>query len=236
MTMPRTGILGGTFNPVHIGHLRLALESAESLGLDRQVFMPSYLPPHKNERAILPFALRVDCLRAAVRGVSAMGVSTLEEELPVPSYAWNTLRMWQAHHPGEHGVYILGAEDFAGIGSWFRGRELPEMMDFAVVARARSGLETFHATLAALWPEIRFSEKDDAVCMPGGTQCRFIVMPPLDISASLIRAKWLRGQDLRFLGPDAALALLHGHRQAVAAIWRTGENHEQRNHDFPDHA
>jgi nicotinate-nucleotide adenylyltransferase len=223
MIISRTGILGGTFNPVHIGHLRLALEAAELLGLDRLVLMPSYLPPHKNGRGVLPFALRVACLRAAVRHVPALAVSTLEEELPTPSYAWNTLHCWQAHHPGEHSVYILGAEDFAGIGSWFRGGELPGIMDFAVMARANSGLESFQATLAGLLPESRFSGREENVLLPGGTQCRFIVMPSLDISASLVRTKWMQGHDPRFLVPDAVLDLLRNHQQTVAAAWQADE-------------
>ena len=225
----RAGILGGTFNPVHVGHLRLALETAERLGLERVVLMPAHTPPHKHCANLLPFALRAELLHAAVEGSPQLSVTTLEAGLPPPSYTWNSLAAWKAAHPDERGVFILGAEDFANLETWHRGRELPQLMDFAVMARAEAGRELFRATLARLWPQCAppaapdlpdNDAKADSVPMPGGTHCRFLVMPPLDISASLVREKWLRGHDIRFLVPDPVLHVLQQHEQAVTACWR----------------
>ncbi len=215
----RSGILGGTFNPVHIAHLRLALETAERLRLDRVVLMPAHTPAHKSGSGLLPFDLRVDLLRAAVADSPRLEVTTLEAELPQPSYTWNSLNAWRQRHPGDAPLFILGAEDFAGLDTWHRGLELPEITDFAVMARARSGRKVFCETLRRLWPDAAADGEEDCVRMPGGGWCHFLLMPPLDISASLVRTKWLQGQDIRFLVPDPVLQALGRHHQTVTACW-----------------
>lgn len=216
--MARIGILGGTFNPIHIGHLRLALETAERLQLERVDLLPCYAPAHKNSAGLLPFDLRVAMLRAAIAGCPKLAVSTLEEELPVPSYTINSLDVWNVRHPDDSGIFILGAEDFDNLETWHLGKELPLRINFIVMARADSGRETFRAVIARLWPQIDIPD-DDVVIMPTGTTCRFLVMPSLDISASLIRNMWLHGQDIRYLLPDAALAILQKNATVAADCW-----------------
>jgi len=216
----RVGILGGTFNPVHVGHARLAIETAERLALDRVVFMPAHTPPHKGQADLLPFALRAEMLRAAVEHAPLLSVTGLEAELPPPSYTWNSLAAWKNRHPDDQGVFILGVEDFAKLKTWRRGLDLPELMDFAVMARADSGRDLFRNTLAGLWPDAKTAEGGDAARLPGGTVCRFLSMPLLEISASLLRAKWLDGKDISFLLPDPALHVLREHRDIVTACWQ----------------
>ena len=97
--MGKTGILGGTFNPVHNGHLRHALEAGEALGLDRVLLSPCAVPPHKAGAGILPFDLRVDMVRAAVDSIPLLEVDTLEGEMELPSYTWRTLQEWNRRHP-----------------------------------------------------------------------------------------------------------------------------------------
>ena len=89
------GLLGGTFNPVHAGHIRHALEVGEALNLERVLLTPAAVPPHKAAAGLLPFALRVELARAAARGASRLGVNTLEGELDGPSYTFVSLRAWR---------------------------------------------------------------------------------------------------------------------------------------------
>lgn len=129
----RVGLLGGTFNPVHAGHIRHALEVGEALNLERVLLTPAAVPPHKAAAGLLPFALRVELARAAARGASRLGVNTLEGELDGPSYTFVSLRAWRERHPGVTPFFLMGVEDFAALRSWHRGLELPGLARLVVV-------------------------------------------------------------------------------------------------------
>ncbi len=99
--MGLTGILGGTFNPFHNGHLRHALEVRESLGLDRVAIVPCADPPHKDDKELLGFSLRVALAKAAISNVPGLELDTVEETLPHPSYTWQTLTELRKRYPRE---------------------------------------------------------------------------------------------------------------------------------------
>lgn len=217
------GVLGGTFNPVHVGHLRMALEAAEALHLERVDLMPCAVPPHKPKTNLLPFELRVSLLRAAVEGTPRLAVDSLEAELPSPSYTWNLLTAWRDRHL-EAPCFLLGDEDFAMLPSWHRGTELPRLADFAVVPRSGTEAAVFLQTLVRLAPTAR------AFPVPGkpglletslvpGRRCVFLPLPCLDISASKVRTLWRVGAEIRYLVPDAALAIMSAHRELIARCW-----------------
>lgn len=217
------GILGGTFNPVHIGHLRLAMEAAQALNLERVELTPCATPPHKPLAGLLPFALRADLLRAAVHGVPRLTVSTLEGELPAPSYTRNLIRAWTERH-GAVPLFILGDEDFACIDLWKQGMELPGVADLLVVPRSGSGTDLFADTLARLWPDAPLRTVPNVpgcLCatLAKGRNCFFLPLPRLDISASRIREDWCAGRDVRFLMPDNALELMRCEREAFLRAW-----------------
>lgn len=116
------GLLGGTFNPVHAGHIRHALEVGEALNLERVLLTPAAVPPHKAAAGLLPFALRVELARAAARGASRLGVNTLEGELDGPSYTFVSLRAWRERHPGVTPFFLMGwrisPRCAPGTGAW----------------------------------------------------------------------------------------------------------------------
>ena len=219
--MSRTALLGGTFNPVHIGHLRLALNVAESLELERVELMPCASAPHKEDAGILPFEMRVDILRAAIADEPRLGVCTLEAELPAPSYTWNTAHIWKERY---HSVptFILGDEDFAAMDTWHRGTELPSVMDIIVIPRV--GASLYLDTLARLWPHCQAKEDPalpGALCadMGNGRMCRFLPVPRIELSATEIRRRFLAGQNLRWLMPDAAIEKMQSYADKARSVW-----------------
>ena len=144
---PWVGILGGSFNPPHFGHLRLAVEVMEALHPVRLDFLPAPMPPHKGRRGLLPFALRVAMLEKALHGLHGFCINTMENERDGPSYTTDTLRLYRKREPGIRHFFILGAEDFASILSWHEWQLLPELADIVVVSRAGSEVEVFMNTI-----------------------------------------------------------------------------------------
>ena len=134
---PGRALLGGSFNPPHIGHLRLAIEVREALGtlVDSLVLVPCGNPPHKRADSLLPFALRAEMTRAAVRGLPGISVSEEEGERQGYSYTWDTLSRYREKLPGRELYFVIGTPDFALLHTWHRGLELPRLCQFIVVAR-----------------------------------------------------------------------------------------------------
>lgn len=212
MTPETIGILGGTFNPVHIGHLRLATAVAEALKLKHVDLMPCAVPPHKPDSGLLPFEMRVSLLQGALEtppnaspSDARLQVSTLEGELPHPSYTWNLITEWRKRHASESPMFILGGEDFMHLDTWHRGLELPNITNFVVVPRCRADEEAFRATIARYWPKAVITEPDEnnllSAAITDETSCLYLPLPHLDISASLLRTKWLLGESIRYLTP-----------------------------------
>lgn len=223
--MGGTGLLGGTFNPVHNGHVRHAIEVAEALGLERVMLMPCATPPHKESAGLLPFGLRVDLLRAAVGHIPLLGVETLEGELDGPSYTWRTLREWARRHEGEPlPFFMMGAESFAALDTWKHGLELPHFAHLVMVPRNGDDGSVFHESIRAFWPGSIPPDCDvplgrETVNLKGGGMCTFLPVPRLDISSTFIRARWRSGRSLAGLMPEAELAVLTRRAAEVSDCW-----------------
>lgn len=225
---PRVGLLGGTFNPVHNGHIRHALEAGEVMRLDRVLLTPAAVPPHKSSAGLLPFALRVDLARAATEeGGDAgcrLGVNTLEGELDGPSYTFVSLTAWRGRHPGVTPFFLMGMEDFTLLHTWRRGLELPRLARLVVVSRAGAERELFRAALERHWPGAvpgadAFAPGVECMRLPGGGTCFFVPVPRLDISSSLVRDRWLAGRDIRGLVPDAVLRVMETREEEIRRAW-----------------
>jgi nicotinate-nucleotide adenylyltransferase len=223
----RIGVFGGCFNPVHCGHLRAALEAAEGLGLDRVDFVPAARPPHKPGLPMLGFEARVRLLRAAVADMPGFAVNALEAERPGPSYTWDTLVRYREDHPGDELFFILGAVDLPGLSSWKRGFELSRLAHLVAHCREGLGVAEIRAYLAgdgaglsavprAVEPGISAAAAWDT---PGGHALYALEIPRLDISASLVRARWVAGRSTRYLVPDAVWRELSLLRDEAALAW-----------------
>lgn len=213
------GILGGSFNPVHNGHLRMGIEVREELGLDRVDLLPARVPPHKGCQGLLDFEIRLELLRAAVSGVAGLGVNDIEGRMAVPSYSHATLtRLVQDCRPVNH-VFVLGAADLLTLPAWHRGLELPLLIDMAVVDRHGLGREAVEDFLGRHWC---LQEKDVRGWTLGqGRRVDFVSVPRIDISASMVRARFMAGRDLVGLVPDVVRQRMTTEPSLFRACWKS---------------
>jgi nicotinate-nucleotide adenylyltransferase len=200
------GIYGGTFNPIHVGHLRAAEEVAEALDLERVLFVPSASPPHKAEEAfdIAPAALRLAWTRLAIAGNQRFVADAIEVERGGASYLVETLRdLRDALAPAEL-VFLVGSDAFAEMGAWRAPRELFALAHYAVMVRPplRGG------RLGDWLPGI---VRDDLELAPdgrsarhraAGTWVRLVEIAGFAVSASDVRHRLREGRSVRYLLPE----------------------------------
>lgn len=211
------GILGGSFNPVHNAHLRMAIEAREALGLDRVELVPAPVPPHKEESGLLPFSMRVELLRLAVADIPGLAVNDIEGEMPGPSYTYATLSRLAAVRPDCNHVFILGSTEVPTLLFWHRGLELPLLTDMAVVDRLGQSADLIDAFLTEHWSWHR--DGDGVRHIAGGRRMFVLNMPRSDISSSLVRARFLRGKEIAGLVPESVRCRLQTEHELVRACW-----------------
>lgn len=222
---PGRAILGGSFNPPHVGHLRLAIEARDALGeLVQGVDMvPCAVPPHKAQSGMLPFELRASMVEACAESLPWLRCNRVEALRQGPSYTWDTLCAYREAEPQTELYFILGSPDFALLSTWHKGLELPQLCHFVVVPRKGHTAEDFMAAARALWPTARQRQPllPGCACMalPGGGLAHFLDVPWLAVSASRVRQLWLAGRNVDFLVPDAALQILRNNAQTVRQHW-----------------
>ena len=222
---PGRALLGGSFNPPHVGHLRLAIEARDALGdLVQCVDMvPCAVPPHKAQSGMLTFDLRASMVEACAASIPWLRCNRVEAQRQGPSYTWDTLRACREAEPHTELYFILGSPDFALLSTWHRGLELPSLCNFVVVPRKGHSANDFVAAAQALWPSARQRQPMlpgcVCVCLPGGGLAHFLDVPWLAVSASRVRQLWLAGRNVDFLVPDAALQILQNNSQTVRQHW-----------------
>ncbi|WP_051822192.1 nicotinate (nicotinamide) nucleotide adenylyltransferase [Desulfonatronum thiodismutans] len=230
----KVGVFGGCFNPVHHGHLRLAVEALEILGLDRVELVPTAIPPHKGQRGLLPFGLRCRLVQKALHGLPGLHCSLVEGGRPGPSYTGDTLEELARAMPGSRLFFLLGVPDLLTLPSWKDGLALTRKAHFVAVARQDMALETTREFVRSHWPEADETVYPGWMKSPGNMVCEWrlgpgsgnilLIRPPyLDISATMIRDYWSAGRDIRFFLPDLVLAELTRKRRLVERYWAKQE-------------
>lgn len=185
----RIGILGGTFNPVHLGHLILAETARQALRLDRVLLVPCYRPPHKDGRELAAAAHRLAMVRLAVRGNLRLSASSIEVERGGRSYTVETLRALHRRYRGRASfVFLTGSDVMPALHQWRRVDEILRLCRFAVATRAGHAVHR----------------------RPAGV--RSFPMPAVEISARDIRRRIAHGHSIRYLIPDAVAAYIRRHR------------------------
>ncbi len=197
--MERVGIFGGTYDPIHLGHLRAAEEVRENLALERVLFIPAGHPPHKHRPDLTPFEKRLEMTRLAVEGVPGFWVSDLEGRLPGPSYSVRTLKKLRAEAPAEY-FFVLGLDAFLEIETWYQYLVLPELAHLVVITRGEGGEEEFRKKAQEVFPHLL--EEGAYFRYPRGFTLRFLPVTRLDISSTFIRQTVKAGRSIRFLVPE----------------------------------
>lgn len=208
------GLFGGTFDPIHFGHLRAAQELAGILHLDRIIFIPAASPPHKTGLVITPFDHRVHMLRLALGGNPLFSFSDVESLREGKSYSIETIRYFlneQSAHPELH--FITGQDAFDAITTWRDWKTLLGLCHFVVMTRP--GYE--NKGLASILPQdvstrYRFDETGNRFISPESTAIYFRRTTFLDISASDIRARIQSGQSIQYLTPDTVIRYIENHK------------------------
>jgi nicotinate-nucleotide adenylyltransferase len=203
----RLGVLGGAFNPPHLGHLVLAQEALVQVGLDSVLLMPMGQAPHRQIADDPGPDVRAELCEAAVAGDDRMAVSRLEVEREGPSYTVDTLRALREQRPDDELVWILGGDQAAALGSWHEPAQVLELCTIAATERGSWRRARIFLGLG----EMRDSDR-----------IVFFDMPPVGISSTTVRGRASRGEPIRYLVPDAVAELvetrgLYGEGAAVGA-------------------
>jgi nicotinate-nucleotide adenylyltransferase len=194
----RLGVFGGTFDPIHHGHLVAAEEARQQLALDKVLFVPAGLPPHKPARPISPAGHRLRMVELAIAGKGHFAVSRVDVDRPEPSYTAHTLELLRAKWgPGPRLFFIEGNDSLKDIVHWYQPQRLIELCELAVVARPNSEID-----LAGLERQL-----------PGITErIHWVNIPLLEISSSDLRARVRAGRSISFLVPREVEAYIRQHR------------------------
>jgi len=205
---PLVGVFGGTFNPVHVGHLRAAEEAVELLGLAKMLFVPSARPPHKppdGRDPIAPAEERLAWVRAAVRDNPRFEVDALEIDREGPSYSVDTLRALGERTAPERPVFVVGRDAFRDMGVWKDPGGILALAHLAVLTRPpaasgslRDGLPEAVRGELELAPDGLSGRHRRA-----GTWQRLLEITELDVSGSDIRARLRGGRSVRYLLPES---------------------------------
>lgn len=200
------GIYGGTFDPIHYGHLRTALEVKEAVGLDEVRFIPSQIPPHRGTPGATP-EQRLALLEAALQDAEpGFRIDTRELERPGPSYMVDTLASIRAEIGTEPLCLIVGLDAFLGLHRWHHWRELFELAHLLVMQRPGPSPEVSEELRAPL----RQRTADTAALLRTSLAglIHFVPVTQLDISATRIREAIASGLSPRYLTPDPVLRLI----------------------------
>jgi nicotinate-nucleotide adenylyltransferase len=201
----RLGLFGGTFNPIHLGHLRAAVEVREAFNLDRLLLIPSAQPPHKMAEHVANAEDRLEMVRLAIHGEPSLEVSDVELARPGLSYTIETLRYFQDRFGSESDIhFIVGQDAFSEITTWKSYQALFVTAHFIVMTRPRSKLrrleDFIHTQISA---EYKYDPTSNQYSHSRWRTIFCLDITYLDISATKIREWIRRGRSIRFLVPDA---------------------------------
>jgi nicotinate-nucleotide adenylyltransferase len=206
----RLGLLGGTFNPIHLGHLRGAEEAREAFGLEKVFFIPAAVPPHKNERIEVSPANRLEMVRLAIRDNPAFSVSDVELSREGKSYSIETVLYFRKHYPEAEVFFVVGVDSFLEVTTWKQYQDLFSLSHFVVLNRPGSRrCKLTDLTPHEFWAIFHLGKNADQwVHGPSGLSTYFLDEPLLDISSSEIRERIQTHRSIRYMMPERVEAYI----------------------------
>lgn len=187
----RIGIFGGTFDPVHMGHLTLAEQCRTQAGLDQVWFVPSAHPPHKAGQGVTRFDQRCDMIELAIAGHPAFRVEKIEQQLPPPSYTAETLAELQRRHPTDEFFLLMGSDGLPDLPGWYEPQRVIERAGLVVVPRPGVMLWTAERLATALGVPV------------AAVRLRFVACPMIEIASRELRRAVADGMSVRYMVPRA---------------------------------
>lgn len=192
--MRKIGIFGGTFDPVHMGHLILAEQCREQGKLDQVWFLPSASPPHKQGQSITRFEQRVEMLALALAGNPAFRIEEIESHREGPSYTADTLAELKQHNPDTELWLLLGTDSLLDLPQWYQPERILQQAGLLVMHRP----EYHSPSEEELGQAFHFLPKDAPIPL------QWVLSPPLiDIASSDLRKRVSEGRSIRYLVPAA---------------------------------
>ncbi|RLQ98151.1 nicotinate-nucleotide adenylyltransferase [Falsibacillus albus] len=179
----RVGILGGTFNPPHLGHLIIANEVYQELELDEVRFMPNHEPPHKKESGVISGKHRIEMLRIAIKDHPAFSIEPIELERKGKSFSFDTIQLLKSREPETEFFFIIGADMIEYLPKWHKIEELIEMVQFVGVGRPEYSQVTEYPVL-------------------------LIDIPEIDISSTVIRGRIQERKSVQYLVPEQVISYI----------------------------
>lgn len=193
----RIGVFGGTFDPIHYGHLLLAEQCREQGRLDQVLFIPAARPPHKREQPLTPFAQRVEMLSLAIAGHPAFRIDDLEKDRPGPSFTVETLEELRQNHPGDDLFLLIGSDSLQDFPTWYQPARIIELAHLLVVSRE----DNFVVPLDDLRQALQLAT--DAPL-----RVHLVHMPLIGIASRDLRRRVTAGRSLRYFVPRAVEAYI----------------------------
>ena len=182
----RKGILGGTFNPPHIGHLIIANEVQHALGLDQILFMPNQQPPHKTSKDVISAEHRLKMTELAIEDHSGFSLETIEMERTGESYTYDTIILLKEREPNTDFYFIIGADMIEYLPHWYKINELSKLVQFVGVKRPY------------------FSTKSDIPII-------LVDIPEINLSSTLLRSKLKNKETVKYLIRDNVISYIKEH-------------------------
>jgi nicotinate-nucleotide adenylyltransferase len=184
------GLLGGTFDPIHYGHLIIAEATRDQLGLDRIEFLPANDPPHKPDAAVSPARDRIAMVKVAIENIPYFDINCIEMERIGPSYTVDTLERLAERRRDDDFFFIIGGDSLRDFPTWHSPERILQLASLAVIDRPGAAYDL--ELLETVLPGLR-------------ARTTFIEAPLLDISATTLRTRCADGRSIRFQTPDAVI-------------------------------